>query len=79
MDVVVGFETRNYSPPMPVRVDPPHQRLYLGVALDMQQVLSALFCDCLGRRIGRGIFEVASVPYTTLPVVSSARSQGGTP
>jgi hypothetical protein len=39
----------------------------------MQHVLEQLFCGCTGRRIGTGIFEVVSVPYTTLPVVESTR------
>lgn len=71
-DVVVGFESRHYSPaedPVPTR----RQVLYAGVALDMQHVLARLFCGCTGRRVADGIFEVASIPYTTLPIVESTR------
>ena len=74
VDVVVGFESRNYAP-MP---DDPNairrQVLYSGFAIDMQAVLDALLPDSLGRRIGKGAFEFVSVPYTTLRLVETARS-----
>ena len=74
-DVVVGFESRNYSPDP---VDPlaiATQRLYLGVSLNVQHVLGALFCDSAGRRIGHRVAEYVSLPYTTLKAVDAQRSQ----
>ncbi len=74
-DVVVGFESRHYSP---MRADPlvaPTQRLYLGVSLNLQHVLGALFCDSTGRRIGHHIAEYVSLPYTTLKALDAQRSQ----
>ncbi len=50
------------------------QRLYLGVALNVQHVLGALFCDSPGRRVGHHLAEYVSVPYTTLKAVDSKRS-----
>lgn len=73
-DVVVGFESRHYSP---MRADPsvaPTQRLYLGVALNVQHVLAELFCDCPARRVGHAIAEYVSLPYTTLKALDSQRS-----
>jgi hypothetical protein len=74
VDVVVGFETRNYAP-MP---DDPNaikrQVLYGGVAINMQAVLDALFDDTTGRRIGDGVFEFVSIPYTTLKFPELSRS-----
>jgi hypothetical protein len=75
VDVVLGFETRNFSPAPFDLADLPRQRLYGGFAINMQRVLSSLFCDCTGRRIATGIFEVASLPYTTLPVVDAERTR----
>ena len=75
LDLVVGFETRNYSPP---RTDPeriPTQSLYIGVTLNLQHVLREVFCDSLGRRIGHTVFEYLSVPYTTWKPVDFTRSQ----
>jgi hypothetical protein len=74
VDVVVGFESRNYAP-MP---DDPNaikrQTLYGGIAINMQAVLDALLRDSLGRRIGKGTFELVSVPGTTLRYVEASRS-----
>jgi hypothetical protein len=74
VDLSFGFETRNYSPaPMP-RVDPREQTVFLGVSLNMQGVLRAVFpCDTTGRRIGIGAAEVLQIPYTTLPLLSHSR------
>lgn len=74
-DVVVGFEAINFSPAPAPDSDPAHQALFFGLSINMQRVLSNLFCNSLGRRIGNGVFEVASTPYTTLSldIVSRAR------
>lgn len=73
VDVVVGFESRNYKP---VPRDPTAQReqiLYAGIAIDFQGVLRELFCDTPGRRAGETAFELLSVPYTTLRVGELSR------
>lgn len=74
-DVVIGFESRHYSPP---RADPsvaPSQRLYLGVSLNLQHLLGELFSDSRGLRIGHHIAEYVSVPYTTWKALDTERSQ----
>jgi hypothetical protein len=74
VDVVVGFEARNYAP-MP---DDPNavrrQVLYTGIAVNMQAVLDALVRDSVGRRVGKGVFEFVSVPGTTLRYAEASRS-----
>lgn len=74
VDLVVGFETRNYAP-LP---DDPNatrrQVVYTGFAVDMQAVLEALFADSVGRRVGHGVFELVSIPGTTLRLVEASRS-----
>jgi len=73
VDLVAGFETRNYDP-SPADPHAEHRQvLYLGVALDAQAVLRRVFCPTPGRRIGEGVFEVFSLPFTTakLPVATS--------
>jgi hypothetical protein len=74
VDVVLGFETRNYAP---LPEDPnaiKRQVIYTGFAVDMQAVLEALFRDSIGRRIGHGVFELISIPDTTLRFVELSRS-----
>jgi len=74
IDVVGGFESRNY---IPVPSDPnavPRQTLFLGLALNMQHVLETLFCDSTGRRVGHLTFELLSPPYTTLRIGEASRS-----
>jgi hypothetical protein len=73
VDLAVGFEAHHYSP----APDPPQlqrQTFYLGLAVNMQGVLNAVFDDSRGRRIGRGIFEVYSLPYTTFRYAESSRN-----
>jgi hypothetical protein len=74
VDLAVGFEAHHYSPVPDVRETAPRQTFYLGLAINMQGVLNALFDDSRGRRIGRGIFEVYSLPYTTFRYVEASRS-----
>lgn len=73
VDVAVGFEARHYVYAPEVRTVAPKQTLYAGLAINMQGVLSALFRDSTGRRIGRGIFEVYSLPYTTFRYAEASR------
>jgi len=74
VDLAFGFETNNYSPsPMP-RVSPREQTVFVGLAVNMQGVLTAVFpCDTTGRRAALGVAEVFSLPYSTLPVLKASR------
>lgn len=74
VDLAFGFETNNYSPtPMP-RIEPREQTTFVGLSVNMQGVLTALFpCDTTGRRVGIGVAEVFSLPYATLPVLNASR------
>jgi hypothetical protein len=74
VDIAVGFEARHYAPVPEVREHMPRQTLYLGLTLNMQGVLNELFNDSRGRRIGRGIAEVYSLPYTTFRYAEASRS-----
>lgn len=74
VDLAVGFEAHHYSPAPEMRVAPRRQTLYLGLSINMQGVLNELFDDSRGRRIGRGIFEVYSLPYTTFRYAEASRS-----
>jgi hypothetical protein len=74
VDFAVGFEAHHYAPAPEIREVAPRQTLYLGLAVNMQGVLSELLPDSRGRRIGRGIFEVYSLPYTTLRYAEASRS-----
>lgn len=74
VDVVGGFETRGFEP---VRQDTsiaPRQIFYAGLSINLQGVLEALLPDSLGRRIGRGAFEVIGLPGTTLRYGEAMRS-----
>jgi hypothetical protein len=74
VDFAVGFEAHHYAPE-PASMDiKPRQTLYLGLAINMQGVLNAFFDDSRGRRVGRGIAEAYSLPYTTLRFVEESRS-----
>ena len=71
VDVVAGFESRNYSPR---NADDPYQTIYAGVTINMQHVLEQLFCDSTGRRVGNAIFEVLQTPDTTLRFAQASRT-----
>jgi len=73
VDLAVGFEAMHYSPAPEMRTDAPRQTLYAGVAVNMQGVLSHVFADSSARRVGRGLFEVYSVPLTTFRYVEASR------
>jgi hypothetical protein len=73
VDVVVGFQTRHYEPtemPPPVHT----QTEYFGLAVNMQAVLTALFPPSRARTAGRGVFEVYTLPLTTLHLADYTRS-----
>ena len=73
VDLAVGFEAHHYAPAPEVREHAPRQTLYLGLSVNMQGLLNELFADSRGRRIGRGIFEVYSLPYTTFRYAEASR------
>jgi len=73
VDFTVGFEAHHYSPVPEVRETARRQTMFLGLSINMQGVLNELFPDSRGRRIGRGIFEVYSLPYTTFRYVEESR------
>lgn len=73
IDLSLGFETRNYAPESQ-SMAPRRQTQFIGLTLNMQGVLSELLPDSRGRRVGRGIFEVYALPYTTLRAYDYSRS-----
>jgi hypothetical protein len=87
VDVVMGYQARNYKPePDDPVANPREQELYFGFTLDMQ----ALFGDlrkkvprgsAWGPWVGgaRGVFEFVQLPYTTLDVVDFERNNGPSP
>lgn len=81
VDVAVGFETRNYKPD-PVGPHPDErQKLFFAVALNLQGVIDDALegrsggAARIGRKIGHGVFELLSPPFTALPVVDASRAQ----
>ena len=74
VDVVAGFETRNYTPVPYDEAAVPRQSVYLGVAVNMQRVLSALLPASAGRRVGNLAFEMISPPFTTVKFPKASRS-----
>ena len=80
MDVTVGFGSRNY---LPKPIDPRairHQDLFLGVSLNVQEVIDQLFFEKRYERKGGGyatqrfVTEILAVPFTNLPVITAERS-----
>ena len=74
VDLVGGFETRNYTPPPPDPNAVPRQTLFLGLALNMQGVLRTLFAPSMGRNVGHVALELIALPYTTVRVGEASRS-----
>ena len=74
VDLAAGFEAKHYVPVEDMQTAAPRQTLYAGLAVNMQGVLSHLFDDSKGRRFGRGLFEVYSLPHTTFRYVEASRS-----
>lgn len=75
VDVVGGFESRNYKP-APRDTARPRQSLFLGVSINLQHALSEAFGSPPRRiphRIGHTVFEHWSPPYTTLRLGESIR------
>jgi hypothetical protein len=70
VDFAVGYEGKHYYPqPDP---DPARATMYVGLSVNMQGVLTHLFDDSRGRRIGTGLFEAYSLPYTTFRFAESS-------
>jgi len=85
VDVGAGFRSRGYKPdpPWPVTEEMPDyemtQSMFLGVTLNAQGVFDYLLDERAPRvrKFTHGLFELFSVPYTTLPVVENTRSPNG--
>ena len=81
IDLGMAFETRNYKPDAPPD-DIMSQKLFLGVTLNLQQVLEAALGDRtsgVARRthqIGHATFEVLAPPFSILPLASGRRTGG---
>ncbi len=76
VDLTVGFKTRNYKPdPDPALAKDRRQTLFLGVSLNAQAIWDDVFARRRTlRKIGHGVFEVANLPYTSLPLLKATRS-----
>ena len=82
VDVGVGFESRKYKPDaVPEAV--PTQRVFVGVTLDLQHVLTRALA---GRRsrlaratraMGVNVFEVLAPPFSIVPVAGPTRAASG--
>jgi hypothetical protein len=70
VDVAVGFDSRNYKPPPdPADRLRAHQDLFLGVTLNAQGLFDYLLRDGHHetlRKLSHGIFEVFSLPFSTV-------------
>lgn len=81
MDVAIGFGSRNY---LPKPIDPRalrHQDIFLGVALNTQEVINQIFFPQRSQHKGVGyksqrfVTEILAVPFTTLPVITRERTE----
>jgi Predicted periplasmic lipoprotein (DUF2279) len=87
VDVVVGYQARNYKPePDDPVANPREQELYVGLTLDMQALFRELRKkvprdSAWGPVVGgvRGAFEFIQLPYTTLDVLDFERDNGPLP
>jgi len=80
LDVVAGFESRNYKPEPTDEDKIRRQSLFVGVSLNLQHVLDELVGGpprSVGHKIGHTIFEMYSPPYTTLRLGESTRHPDG--
>lgn len=67
VDVVGGFESREYSPtPMP-RIEDPYQTYYVGVGVNLQGIIDHARPSKL-RSFGHGVTEVFALPGQTLRI-----------
>jgi hypothetical protein len=77
VDVVAGFETRNYKP-RPSEPDARRrQSLFVGASINLQHVLERAFGGPprhTAHRMGHAFFEVYSPPYTTWRMATSSSS-----
>jgi len=73
VDLVVGFQARNYKPAPRDMADQREQSLFVGLAVDFQGILRAVFDDTPGRGAGETAFDLLAVPYTTLRVGETSR------
>ena len=77
IDVVVGFESRGYSPvPMP-RVSDPYQTYYAGLGVNLQGIIDRARPGKL-RSFGHGFTEVIALPGQTLRFGEARRTWVGT-
>jgi hypothetical protein len=81
VDLVGGFQSRNYKPEPDDPDAMPSQHLFFGAALNLQAVLEDLYGQPAERgrartshRIFHYVFEFVSAPYTTLRVAEAQRS-----
>jgi hypothetical protein len=73
VDLAVGFEAKHYAPIPAMRDALPRQTLYFGIAFNLQGMFDSLLRPSAGRRIAHGVFEVYSLPYTTLRFSEASR------
>ncbi|HEX5063030.1 MAG TPA: DUF2279 domain-containing protein [Kofleriaceae bacterium] len=72
VDVVMGFESRNYKPPPTLLMDteamvPRHQTLFLGVTFNAQGLIDYLLPkQSKLRKVGHGVLEVITPPWTRI-------------
>jgi hypothetical protein len=85
MDVVLGFNARNYLPTPTTDGHPERQHLYFGIALNLQEVLNhGLFRrpreeDNRAQEAARGFFADwaaahIQVPFTAIPLIQMQRT-----
>jgi len=72
VDVVAGFRADNYKPD-PLEEVRRTQRLFLGVALNLQGVIDRVL-DGTPRKLLHGGAELLSLPFTSIGVVDAERS-----
>jgi hypothetical protein len=74
LDLVAGFETRDYLPAPADADTKATQHLFVGAALNLQHVLDALGVGEGDRHaLGHVVFEFLSPPYTVLPAAGITR------
>ena len=72
VDVAIGFETRNYKPPptllqMELEEVERRQSLFLGITFNAQGLIDHLLpTESTGRKIGHGVLEVITPPWTRI-------------
>jgi hypothetical protein len=84
IDVGVGFQATKYKPDPPDGPDDPpyvrRQRLFLGATIDLQRVVDRALAGRrsraarVTRKIGHGLLEMLSPPFSIVPLVETSRS-----